>query len=207
MNKDRWEALMLTMGLEPSIDSFNALYAAYSEKNRFYHTVRHISAMLSHLDNVTELADRPAELELAIWFHDAIYKALSKSNELDSAIWSQEFLVSKGYDEAGVSRVYNLIMATLHDREVKENDEKLIVDIDLTILGAPDEIYDEFERNVRQEYKMVPAFIYRKKRKEVLKSFLNSDSIYYSDFFKNKYERAARKNIARVIKVLWYPLP
>ena len=67
----------------------------------------------------------------------------------------------------GAERIHSLIMATQHNGIVQDKDQKLIVDIDLTILGASPEIYDEFERNVRKEYKMVPTFIYRKKRKEL----------------------------------------
>ena len=184
MTKERWEALMRALGIKPSIDYFDALYMAYSEKHRFYHTVKHIEAMLKHFDAARELAQRPDELELAIWFHDAIYKPLSSKNEVDSAIWAKEFLYANDYDPSGVERVYSLIMATLHNGEVKSNDEKLIVDIDLTILGAPEVVYDEFERNVRNEYKLVPSFIYRKKRKELLKAFLAMDSIYHFNFFK-----------------------
>lgn len=93
-------------------------------------------------------------------------------------------------------------MATLHNEIAQDKDQKLIVDIDLTILGATPEVYDEFERNVRKEYKMVPTFIYRKKRKELLKSFLNNPSIYSLDYFKEKYENVARHNINRAIEML-----
>lgn len=202
MNKSRWEALMSALGFKASFECYDALYAAYSEKHRFYHTVKHIEAMLGHYDAVKDLAERPAELELAIWFHDAIYKALSKSNELDSAEWAKEFSLSNGYDLEGAERVHSLIMATLHNGIVQDKDQKLIVDIDLTVLGASPEVYDEFERNVRKEYKMVPTFIYRKKRKELLKSFLNNASIYSLDYFKEKYESVARHNINRAIKML-----
>ena len=190
------------MGLEPSIGCHDALHAAYSEKHRFYHTVKHIDAMLGHFDAVKKLADRPAELELAIWFHDAIYKPFSKSNELESAMWAKEFILSKGYDQMGAERVYNLIMATLHDGQVQVNDEKLIVDIDLSVLGASPEVYDEFEQNVRKEYKLVPSIIYRKKRKNLLESFLSNASIYNLEYFKNKYESSARHNISRAIEML-----
>ena len=204
MNKNRWESLMNALELSASPDCYDALYAAYSEQHRFYHTVNHIEAMLWHYDAVKDLAERPSELELAIWFHDAIYKPLSKSNELDSAEWAKEFLLSNGFDQEGAGRVFGLIMATLHNGEDKNKvkDQKLIVDIDLTILGASPEVYEEFERNVRKEYKMVPWFIYRRKRKELLKSFLNSASIYSLDHFKDKYENVARKNIGRAIKML-----
>ena len=193
---------MSAMLLEPSIDCYDALYRAYSEKHRFYHTVKHIDAMLSHFDEVIDIAENPAEVELAIWFHDAIYKPLSKTNELDSAKWAQEFLSTQGFHEKGVERVYSLIMATLHNGELKTNDEKLIVDIDLTILGSSPDVYDEFERNVRKEYKFVPSFIYRKKRKALLESFLANASIYNLGYFKDKYEKAARENISRTIKLL-----
>lgn len=67
MNKIRWEALMSALEFKASFDCYDALYAAYSENHRFYHTVKHIEAMLRHYDAVKDLAERPAELELAIW--------------------------------------------------------------------------------------------------------------------------------------------
>jgi len=193
---------MNAMGLPQSPEVYDALHAAYSEKRRFYHTVDHIDAMLTHVDGVKDIAERPEELELAIWFHDAIYKPLSKTNELDSANWAQAFLASHGYGEAGIARVHNLIMATLHNGSVKSHDAQLIVDIDLAILGALPAVYDQFERNVRKEYRLVPWFIYRKKRKDLLQSFLSSASIYNLDPFKEKYESTARYNIGRAIDML-----
>lgn len=158
--------------------------------------------MFRHFDIVKDIAERPAELELAIWFHDAIYKPFSKNNELNSAEWAKEFSLSNGYYMEGAERIHSLIMATQHNGIVQDKDQKLIVDIDLTILGASPEIYDEFERNVRKEYKMVPTFIYRKKRKELLMSFLSKVSIYNLDYFKEKYENIARYNIKRAIEML-----
>ena len=202
MNELRWKSLMSALGLKASLDCYRALCEAYAEKHRHYHTTKHIDAMLKHFDETFEMAEQPAELELAIWFHDAIYKPLSSNNELNSAKWAQEFLLEQNYDEEGIERVFNLIMATLHNGEIEENDQKLMVDIDLTILGTTPEIYDEFERNVRKEYKIVPGLIFRKKRKELLKSFLENGNIYNLDYFRKKYQSAARKNISRAIGML-----
>ncbi|MCA0911472.1 hypothetical protein [Marinobacter nauticus] len=202
MNQTRWQTLMSALGLPPSKECYDTLHAAYSEKHRFYHTVDHIDAMLTHFDGVKEIAERPAELELAIWFHDAIYKPLSKTNELDSANWAQAFLTAHSYGKAGIERVHNLIMATLHNRNVKTPDEQLIVDIDLAILGAPPKVYDQFERNVRKEYRLVPGFIYRKKRKELLRSFLSSGSIYNLELFQERYEDQAKQNLRSAIGTL-----
>ncbi|MCW9028665.1 MAG: hypothetical protein OQJ80_07020 [Kangiella sp.] len=202
MNKNRWQSLMRAMGMPPSVECFEKLKKAYSEKHRFYHTAKHIEAMLNHLDSAVELAEHPHELELAIWFHDAIYKPFSSTNELDSAKWAKEFLTDHQYSSDGVERVYNLIMATQHNVEVNSVDEQLIVDIDLTILGASPTVYEQFEQNIRKEYKLVPSIIYRKKRKELLKSFLSKPSIYNLDYFKEKYESAAGMNIEKTIEVL-----
>ncbi|VAW44509.1 COG4339 metal-dependent phosphohydrolase, HD superfamily [hydrothermal vent metagenome] len=193
---------MNAMGLPDSDECYVSLHEAYSKRNRHYHSTVHIDAMLRHYDVTADLAEYPHQIELAIWFHDAIYKPLSSSNEKDSADWAKDFLAANDYDVIGIDRVYKLIMATQHHGEVVEHDEKLIVDIDLTILATPNHIYDQFEVNVRKEYWLVPSFIYRKKRKQLLQGFLDQNSIYNLGYFINKYEQSARDNIARAISLL-----
>lgn len=195
MTKARWLALMTSLGLKPSLECFETLLQSYAENHRFYHTSQHIAAMLKHFDAVKLLAERPAELELAIWFHDVIYKPLSKNNELNSAIWLERFLRGQNYELEAIERVFNLVMATEHKRLLETNDQKLIVDLDLTILGAEPNVYKEFEVNIRKEYKSVPYFIYKRKRRAVLEAFVNRQSIYSFDFFKSRFEESARENI------------
>jgi Uncharacterized protein conserved in bacteria len=134
MNRDRWLTLMCGMDLPKSLTCFDELCTAYAEKHRHYHTADHINAMLRHFDDTVDLAENPHEVELAVWFHDAIYKPLSSSNELNSARWAKSFLLVHDYDPAGANRVYRLIMATCHQGDVMFNDEQLIVDIDLSII-------------------------------------------------------------------------
>lgn len=202
MNKQRWSWLMESMGLTASFDCYDSLVTAYSEKHRYYHTSKHINAMLNHFDKVKHVSKKPDELELAIWFHDAIYQPFSKTNELDSANWAKNFLTTSGIDPQISELVHSLVMATDHSSDVTTNDEKLIVDIDLTILGAEANVYDQFEHNVRKEYKLVPSFVFNKKRKEILVSFLQQDSIYRHDYFKDKFEATARENLERTISRL-----
>ena len=202
MTQDRWIQLMAAMELSPSIECYQSLHSAYSEQHRHYHTCAHITAMLQHFDAASDLSEYPCEVEAAIWFHDGIYKPFSSINELNSANWAKDFFSAAGYAVAGVERIFTLIMATIHNGTVTSNDEKLLVDIDLTILGTADKVYDEFERNIRKEYKFVPSVIYRKKRKELLQAFLARDSIYNTQYFQNKYEQAARANISRALKML-----
>ena len=202
MTKDRWAKLMQSMGMPSSLSCYKRLIKAYSETHRYYHTVAHIEAMLIHFDKVRNLADSPDEVEIAIWFHDAIYNPLSSSNEIDSAQWAKDFLISSGGEATVAERVYELIMATKHDGKIVENDHKLIVDIDLTILGANESVYDEFEVNVRKEYKLIPSVIFRKKRIAILMSFLEEEAIYKLDYFKENFEVLARENLNRAISHL-----
>ncbi len=73
------------------------------------------------------------------------------------------------------------------------------MDIDLSILGADAETYAAFEVAVRREYRIVPMFIYRKKRMEVLKSFLQRPHIYHNEPFQSEREQQARVNLSNAI--------
>jgi len=197
---DRWFTLMHTFSLGENKTTYTALMAAYSEKHRAYHTFEHIAACLRHFDNVKHLAAHPREIELALWFHDAIYKPFSSSNEEDSAIWVQEFFEQNGYDEdVVIDRVFDLIMVTEHTGEPMTKDQKLMIDIDLSILGTQTEVYDQFEKDVQFEYKKVPGFIFNKKRREILAEFLARDPLYHEPYFRDKLEMQARENLERAI--------
>jgi len=70
------------------------------------------------------------------------------------------------------------------------------------ILGASTKIYQQFEANVRKEYKRVPSFIFRKKRKEILQNFFERPSIYSTSYFHDRLERQAKHNLAMAIEAL-----
>ena len=93
-------------------------------------------------------------------------------------------------------------MATEHNFVPVENDQKLIVDIDLSILGASSSRYEEFVEAIRKEYKYVPWFMFKKKRIELMQYFLNRESIYSHEYFVQSLEKQARVNIAREISKL-----
>ena len=72
MNIDRWTALMHALGLPDSASTYEQLGKAYREPQRHYHTTRHIEDCLAKLALLRVQATRPAEVELALWFHDAV---------------------------------------------------------------------------------------------------------------------------------------
>jgi predicted metal-dependent HD superfamily phosphohydrolase len=78
----------------------------------------------------------------------------------------------------------------------------VVVDIDLSILGAPPETFDAYQEAIREEYSWVPGFLYRRKRKKILRSFLTRDRIFTTDFFFGRYEERARQNLEGAVKTL-----
>jgi predicted metal-dependent HD superfamily phosphohydrolase len=202
MHKDRWQKLMDELGLAENFSTYDALAAAYAEKHRRYHTARHIEDCLDKLDSARQLAQAPAEIEIALWFHDAIYDPYKSANEEKSADWACVFLTSNGVDPTRVERIRDLVLATRHQAVAVDPDAQLLVDVDLSILGANEADYAVFEKHVRDEYKWVPAMVFRKKRAEILQSFLDRPRIYSTSFFGDRYEQTARANLARAIAQL-----
>lgn len=202
MDESKWLGLMSRLGFDSNIETFLKLKFSYKEKHRYYHNINHINATLKYLNQARHLAHDYNALETALWFHDAIYKVFSSNNELNSANWASDFLKLNDAEAALVEKVHGLIMVTIHNAAPFENDESLMVDIDLSILGCPSDVYKEFEVNVRKEYKLIPYFIYKKKRQEILKEFLARERIYTHEFFYEKLERQARVNLINAIDKL-----
>ena len=186
----------------PSEEVYSSLTSAYSEPHRHYHTGRHIDDCLAQLDSAAGIVDFPEEVELALWFHDAVYKPASSKNELKSAEWARAFLRATGAEDARSQRVHDHVLATRHGEESHSGDAAVVVDVDLSILGREPETYDEFEQAIREEYKWVPWPIYRNKRAEILSAFLGRSRIYATEHFRNRFEARARQNLERAIQAL-----
>jgi predicted metal-dependent HD superfamily phosphohydrolase len=202
LDLERWNRLLAALGITGESECFDALLAAYSEKHRHYHTTRHIDHCLRELDSATSLAREPAEVELALWFHDAIYDPHSSKNEERSADWACELLTRHHASAERVNRVRDHILATRHEAIAIDADSRLVVDIDLSILGVDEAAYAEFEVNVRKEYRWVPSLLFRRKRAEILESFLARPQIYTTQLFRDRYEVAARRNLTQAIEHL-----
>lgn len=176
---------------------FGRLKAAYAEPQRHYHTLQHLGECLAAFDGARALAEHPHEVELALWFHDAVYDVKRHDNEQRSAEWARDALLDAGVAADAAQRVHDLVMATRHTAVPGEQDERLLVDIDLSILGAERARFDEYEQQIRREYAYVPGFLFRRKRREILRGFLDRPAIYGTPHFHAALEARARENLAR----------
>ena len=190
-----WHAMWRELGeLAGDEGLFNRVVAAYSEPHRHYHTLQHLRECLTLFDEVRALAERPAEVEMALWFHDGVYDVHRQDNEERSAEWAREVLPDR---DAG-ARVHALVMAT-KGHEARGVDGKLLVDVDLAILGASPERFEESSLQIRQEYAHVPEEEYRSRRSAILKGFLDRPVIYGTPMMRERFEEQARGNISRAI--------
>lgn len=193
-----WQRLHAT-GAPLAIDS--QLIKHYTEPHRAYHNLKHIDHCLKELDTVRSLADNPDLIELAIWFHDAIYDPRSKENEVQSAQLAVDTAKKAGLDRIAES-LSALILATRHDGAPSDKDQQILVDVDLSILGQPSAIFLEYEKNIRREYSWVAENDFRVGRRKVLQSFLDRPYIYWTSVLRKKYELKARTNLKASIQNL-----
>ncbi|TAK51980.1 MAG: N-methyl-D-aspartate receptor NMDAR2C subunit [Gammaproteobacteria bacterium] len=190
-----WDAL----GLRPAAGLFETLVGHYQEAHRRYHTVLHLAECIERLEPALALAERPGEVEIALWFHDVIYNPRCKDNEQRSADRAGRALEQAGARSDVVARVCSLVMATQHSAEPATIDERLLVDVDLAILGAAPARFAEYEAQVREEYGWVPRWLFRRQRQALLRGFLHRKHIYATEHFRRLYEFAARQNLERAV--------
>jgi predicted metal-dependent HD superfamily phosphohydrolase len=201
----QWVSLASRYASAPSVieSLFNSIVEHYSEKNRAYHNLSHIQSLLSLSEALSDKIQNQDALYFAIWFHDVIYDTKRSDNEEKSAEFAVEALASLGIPEQTTALAREMILATKHHRADDLSwDIKAFLDLDTSILGAPEEIYNEYSSAIRREYSWVPDFLYRKGRVKILNDFLGRGRIYYTEEIGTRYELQARRNIAEEIRTL-----
>jgi len=198
-----WEQTWAGLGVAaPGAREQAALLAAYAEPHRAYHTRQHLEECLVQAQQVRSLCRHADEVALALWYHDAIYRPRRSDNEMRSTDWLARDARQVGVAAASIDRLRTLVLATRHDAHPVEPDAQILVDIDLSILGAPAARFDEYEQQVRREYRWAPLPLYRKGRAKVLEAFLARPRIYSTDAYADRLEGVARANLARSLERL-----
>lgn len=206
--RDRWLVTLRRARILqkfPGEEVISDLLVRYSEPHRYYHTQEHLRACFEVLDAFFPREDYHGMtwgLEMALWFHDAVYDSTAKDNEEKSAELAKSALVSMGATPAFQQSVADLILATKHTAPARSIEEMLLLDVDTHVLGASEETYQQYEDNIRREYSWVPMDIYREKRTEILQMFLDRPFIFMTGAMHDAYDAQARKNLTRAIKAL-----
>jgi len=195
-----WTGAWRALGVEAPDPALCAeLQRCYGEPQRHYHTMQHLGECLAWFEREQAVAERPGEVALALWFHDAIYDVHAHDNEARSADWARKALLAAGANEEAAGRVHALVMATRHDAVPEGRDAELLIDIDLSILGAEQARFDEYERQVHAEYAFVPDEVRLPRRRAILQRFLDREAIYATPRMHALLEARARVNLRRSI--------
>lgn len=198
---ERWQATWIKLGLDAPAEAwFHSLMRAYSEPHRHYHTLRHLEECFSKLQELQAEALHMGEIELALWFHDAIYNVKRHDNEEKSAEWAGDCLRQANAPDETIQRVRTLILATRHHQPDTGIDAGVLSDADLSILAASPERFREYEQQIRDEYCHVPLSQFICKRRKVLLGFLNRPRIFNTGAFFERYELQARNNIKNALR-------
>src|SRR3954449_1070770 len=128
---DRWP-------LPDSTGVRDELAAAYADPSRGYHDTRHLTEVLDRLDELAGNGESydATPVQLAAWFHDAVYDG-ERDAEERSAAWAEHSLAVLVSDEV-VEEVARLVrMTETHLPDDGDANACALSDADLAILAAP----------------------------------------------------------------------
>jgi predicted metal-dependent HD superfamily phosphohydrolase len=183
-------------------DLWKEIETKYSEKGRHYHNLLHLENMFRELDAVKMNISDFTALSFSIFYHDVIYDATSKANEEKSAAKAEKRLAELHINQDKISLISEQILDTKSHQRSDQEDTNYLLDADLSVLGKDFKTYLEYTQNIRKEYSIYPDFLYKPGRKKVLKHFLELESIFKTEYFKEKYEAQAKENIAKELQLL-----
>jgi predicted metal-dependent HD superfamily phosphohydrolase len=168
----------------------------YQEPHRYYHTLSHLTQCLTELDNGKGHIAELTATELAIWFHDIIYRYGARDNEVQSAAFFRQ-VAGNTMPADIVARVCEFIISTQHTGSAQDPSVAFVVDIDLSGFGLPWEDYLIDSDALRQEAASIGDEKYYQGKLRFLDELQRWPSLYQSDYFKGRLEIQAQSNITR----------
>jgi predicted metal-dependent HD superfamily phosphohydrolase len=196
---DRFQSLWVQVGGSADFAThvFDLLDVLYGEPVRHYHRFGHIAHCLQELDGMAGGDGSRTALEMALWFHDAVYVPGAADNEQRSA---QLFASHADALPADFVRaVTRLILVTTHKSVPDGADEAAMVDIDLSAFGVRWDDFIRDSRDVRAELAHLPDAQYYVAQTKFLTSLLARPRLYHTAHFFERYETQARDNIRRLL--------
>lgn len=204
-----WTAAVRLLGGDQQVAAAAAadLAARYAEPHRRYHDIAHVRAVVRDAAVLAgELgltASERAVLTIAASAHDVVYDGHPGEDERRSASWARDWLTRAGVAQAHVARTGELVLATMtHTAPPDDLRAWALLDADLAILGADPGTYDRYRAAVREEYAALDEPAWRAGRAAVMAELLARDPLYRTSAARQRWEAAARANIARELESL-----
>src|SRR4051812_5868404 len=179
------------------------LLTRYEQPHRAYHDKRHLAEVVAGVALLAEHAHDLSAVMLAAWWHDAVYVIGADDNEEASARLAIATLAGWDADPDRTLLVGDLVRATArHDPAQHQADALVLCDADLAILASPPHRYAVYAEDVRHEYAAVPPADFARGRAALLQGLLDRPAIYRTPSAHERWEAAARANLAAEIRTL-----
>ena len=200
--REKFFGLLTTIGFEEKEihKNWSDLEKVYSTKSRYYHNLNHLEEMITAYNQYESKLKNPDEILFSIFYHDYIYKATRKDNELKSAEYALKVLLTN--ESLDKKLIFEAICATQLHQQNANQDINWLIDFDLKILAMNWNDYLMYCSQIRKEYRIYPDFLYNPGRKKALEHFLENENIFQTAEFRGLFDETARVNIEREIILL-----
>jgi predicted metal-dependent HD superfamily phosphohydrolase len=179
-----------------------ALVAAWSEPHRRYHDLGHLAAVLGLVGELGGAAADPDAVQLAAWYHDAVYDPERTDNEQVSAERARAGLRGLVPDER-IDEVARLVLLTAgHDPEPDDANGAVLSDADLAVLAGPPDTYAAYASAVRAEYGHLSDAEFTAGRIAVLERLLALPTLYRLPAVTDEWTPRARANLTAELTLL-----
>ncbi|MEU5305578.1 hypothetical protein ACH4YO_34595 [Streptomyces noursei] len=189
-------------GPDPAPYAANLL-RRWAEPQRHYHTTDHLTAVLDRIDELAAHAEDLPAVQLAAWFHDAVYRPDRSENEERSAALAERALPELGIAAPRAAEVARLVRLTVtHDPAPDDRNGAVLCDADLAVLAGSPDTYADYAAAVRAEYAFVPDPDFRAGRAAVLRQLLALPRLFMTAQAHDRWETAARHNLSTELTLL-----
>jgi len=173
--------------------------------NLTYHDLEHTRYVADQAKIIGEksgLSDQEMDIAItAAWFHDSGFTVSTVEHEKESKIIAQEFLTSKGIEDALIDQVLSCIQATKMPQDPGDsNPAKVLCDADMSYLSA--EFYMKRTALLRREWNSNSDKKMSKKSywEETLELFENHR--FYTEYCKKELSGGKEKNLHLIKRIL-----
>ena len=182
-------------------DLLDRLVIRYRERQRRYHKIGHIEAVLVSIAALTEheQVNDLGAIVAAVLYHDAVYEPQHPANERASARLARRDLIALDWADDRADAVAAMIEGTKTHLDPVSSDAAVLNDADLAILGADETEYGRYTNAVRDEYNHLDDREWNDGRVAVMQAFLDRDSIYATTTGRGLWEASARANVSAEI--------
>lgn len=183
---------------------FDEICSRYGEEHRSYHGLAHPALLLDALNLVRQHrpkwfahAEQDLTIELAIWTHDIVYDPQASDNEKRSALRAIALAQELGLPKKVGEQAGKLVIATEHIEAPQGLAAQIVVDLDLSPLAAPWNVFAQNSLDIRTEYAHLSDDDFKRGRRNFLLGMLERPRIFSTDYYLQKSEAAAQANLKR----------